>query len=49
MGEIAEMHLDGTLCQYCGVLMDDLIPDEGNELLPSPGYPRACDGCDSNE
>lgn len=32
MGEIAEMHLDGTLCEACGVFLDG----------ESPGYPRYC-------
>lgn len=34
MGEIAEMMLDGTLCQYCGVYI-------GSDA----GYPQSC-GCD---
>lgn len=33
MGEIAEMMLDGTLCQYCGEYIGD-----------DCGYPRSC-GC----
>ena len=34
MGEIAEMHLDGTLCERCG------------EYLGHPvGYPRYCRDC----
>lgn len=36
MGEIAEMMLDGTLCQECGVLMDD---------HDAPGFPRTCSDC----
>jgi len=36
MGEIAEMHLDGTLCERCG------------EFLGEPcGYPRYCSCCES--
>jgi len=34
MGEIAEMMLDGTLCQSCGEFM-------GEEV----GYPRFCASC----
>ena len=34
MGEIADMKIDGTLCEYCGVLIGDAI-----------GYPRHCDDC----
>lgn len=45
MGEATDMILDGTLCEVCGSLIEDLIPDEGNELLESPGYPRPCDDC----
>lgn len=35
MGEIAEMMLDGTLCEGCGVFLND----------EPPGYPRHCDDC----
>ncbi len=41
MGEIAEMHLNGTLCQYCGSVFDDIISGE-----ESPGYPRSCEDCE---
>lgn len=34
MGEIADMMLDGTLCEGCGTYM-------GNQV----GYPRKCDSC----
>ncbi len=34
MGEISEMMLDGTLCQFCGEYLG------GEE-----GYPQACPGC----
>ncbi len=37
MGEIADMMLDGTLCEGCGVYMD------GAE----PGHPRVCSSCQS--
>lgn len=35
MGEIAEMMINGLMCQYCGEFMDD---------FEEPGYPRSC-GC----
>ena len=35
MGEIAEMMLDGTLCQGCGVFLND----------EAPGYPCTCRDC----
>lgn len=35
MGEIAEMMLDGTLCEACGAFLDD---SEGD----SPGFPCYC-------
>lgn len=38
MGEIADMMLDGTLCEQCGVYIDD--------ELGSPGYPRLCPACE---
>jgi hypothetical protein len=37
MGDIADMMLDGTLCQECG-----------DYLGPECGYPRSCSGCDSS-
>lgn len=39
MGEIADMMLDGTLCEGCGELLD------GEE----PGHPRKCAFCVSEE
>jgi hypothetical protein len=36
MGDIADMMLDGILCQKCGALVDIDEP---------PGYPRDCDEC----
>lgn len=36
MGEVAEMILNGLLCQICGSYMDD---------YEEPGYPRTCDDC----
>lgn len=38
MGEIAEMMLDGILCQGCG----ELLLEEGDDV---PGYPRSCAAC----
>lgn len=35
MGEIADMMLDGTLCQSCGVFLND----------EPPGYPCTCHDC----
>lgn len=39
MGEIADMMLDGTLCQCCGTFLDD---------APS-GYPDTCIGCGGDD
>lgn len=39
MGEIAEMMLDGTLCQVCGSVIDG----------GTPGYPRYCEDCAKDE
>ena len=41
MGEIAEMMLDGTMCQACGEWMY-----EGSD---GPGYPQTCAGCGGTE
>ena len=38
MGLIAEMVVDGILCEACGVLID------GDEV----GYPRSCNDCDGD-
>lgn len=35
MGEVAEMMLDGTLCEGCGVFLNEA----------APGYPRTCREC----
>lgn len=40
MGEIADAILDGTLCEGCGEVFDDVI--EGRE---PPGHPRRCPTC----
>jgi hypothetical protein len=41
MGEVADMILNGTMCQVCGCWMEDV---EGPDFKP-PGYPRTCDDC----
>jgi hypothetical protein len=35
MGDIADMMLDGTLCEGCGVFLNDDVP----------GYPCRCESC----
>lgn len=35
MGDIADMMLDGVLCEGCGVYLDG----------DAPGYPRYCEHC----
>ncbi len=40
MGEIADMMINGRMCEQCGVYMDD-----GEE----PGYPRLCPGCEEEK
>ncbi|MGL4695225.1 hypothetical protein [Enterococcus larvae] len=44
MGEIAEMVLDGTLCDVCGGVFDDIVAGE-----EEPGYPRTCEDCKEEE
>lgn len=39
MGEIAEMMLDGTMCQVCGEFINE----------DPPGYPVTCGGCARDE
>ncbi len=36
MGEIADMMINGLMCQCCGVFMDD---------MEEPGYARYCAAC----
>ncbi len=38
MGEIAEMMLDGMMCQWCGECIDDPM-----------GFPTVCAGCQAGE
>ena len=39
MGEIADMMINGRMCEQCRVFMDD-----GQE----PGYPRLCPACEKD-
>jgi len=38
MGEIADMMINGSMCQYCGECFDD-----------ESGYPRSCESCREDE
>jgi hypothetical protein len=49
MGDIAEQMLNGTLCQCCGTLMEDLIQEGTNVLKEPPGCPRTCEDCNNEE
>lgn len=40
MGEIADMMVNGTMCESCG----DWILKDGEE---PPGYPRKCPDCNA--
>jgi Zn finger protein HypA/HybF involved in hydrogenase expression len=37
MGDVADMMIDGTLCEGCGVVLDG----------EAPGHPRYCRHCDN--
>jgi hypothetical protein len=39
MGEIAEMMLEGRMCQGCGELLSD----------DAPGHPRTCAACSAEQ
>jgi hypothetical protein len=41
MGEIAEMMLDGLMCERCGEWIGDHDGSEGD----GPGFPQLCPGC----
>lgn len=49
MGEIADMVLDGTLCQECGGLVYEGNPDKADDLDMTPGHPRTCKNCAEGE
>jgi len=36
MGEVAELVIEGYLCQFCGVFIDE----------KAPGHPRTCEDCE---
>lgn len=40
-----DLFLNGTLCEVCGKLMPDLVPEEGKILNTPPGHRRRCDDC----
>lgn len=46
VADISDMIIEGILCQECGCIMEDLIPDKGEQLLEGPGHPRSCEDCD---
>lgn len=39
MGEIADMMLDGTLCESCGVVLENSLGD----------FPQKCPDCEDEE
>lgn len=45
MGDISKLIMEGVICERCGCLIEDLIQEGTDELLPGPGYPRLCDDC----
>lgn len=46
MGDISDLFLQGTLCEECGCLIEDLIPTDGSDIILSPpGFPRKCKEC----
>jgi len=45
MGEVADMIIDGTLCQECGMLVYEGNPLKASDAEVSPGFPRTCRVC----
>jgi hypothetical protein len=43
MGEIAEMMLDGFMCEQCGEIIGDIETGEGQ------GFPGLCAGCQAEQ
>ena len=44
MGDVADMILEGILCEYCGVYIED-----GECELEADGYPRLCSNCQNEK
>lgn len=49
MGDIAAAMLDGTLCECCGCIHEDLIIPGSIYLKEPPGYPRRCKDCETSK
>jgi hypothetical protein len=54
MGDVADMMLEGILCQQCGGLMDEFcLPDDADpdkeHVAEAPGYPQTCADCKEYE
>jgi hypothetical protein len=47
MGEIADMMLDGTMCQGCGEFLHDTA--DGFPGADGPGYPMYCSACQPDD
>jgi hypothetical protein len=45
MGAINRLIMNGTLCDECGRLIDDVVVQGTKELKPGPGYQRKCGWC----
>lgn len=57
MGDTSDLMLDGVLCQECGSVFDDMVPNEAEFArakrekrmpvsdLGAPGHPRTCRAC----
>lgn len=45
MRSATELIMEGTLCDTCGALIQDLVMDNGEDLKVPPGYPRKCEDC----
>lgn len=48
MGEVADMMLDGTLCQQCGVFMGPDWARSSDDWQPK-GHPVTCKSCRKDE
>jgi hypothetical protein len=46
MGEIADLILDGILCEQCGTIIE---LDRLTKKVVGVGYPRKCEDCSEEE
>lgn len=49
MGDVADMMLDGTLCQECGVFLGPSPAPEHDWVWEPSGFPESCEDCEGEK